>query len=165
MTLYLYDREAAVNYAKKFALARNPAYFDFESLGGDCTNFCSQAVFAGARQMNHNANAGWFYLSPNKKSPSWTGVDFFARFLLNNKGQGPFGALELKERIKPGDIVQLKLIEGAEFQHSAIIVGTGGYGNTEDIMICCHSYDRLNFPLSLLPCLEMRFISIHGFKK
>ena len=36
-----YNRTAAVNYARKWALGRNPAYYDFEEIGGDCTNFAS----------------------------------------------------------------------------------------------------------------------------
>lgn len=33
-----YDRTSAAAYAKRWAFARNPAYADFENLGGDCTN-------------------------------------------------------------------------------------------------------------------------------
>ena len=34
-----YNRELAVQYAHKWAFGRNPAFTDFEELGGDCTNF------------------------------------------------------------------------------------------------------------------------------
>ena len=47
-----YNREAAVDYARRWAMGRNPAYFDFEEIGGDCTNFASQCLFAGAKVMN-----------------------------------------------------------------------------------------------------------------
>ncbi|MGL5314596.1 MAG: amidase domain-containing protein, partial [Peptostreptococcaceae bacterium] len=40
--LLVYDRDAAVAYAQKWALGRNPAYKDYEPWGGDCTNFISQ---------------------------------------------------------------------------------------------------------------------------
>ena len=39
---YEYNREAAVSYARRWALGRNPAYMDYELWGGDCTNFISQ---------------------------------------------------------------------------------------------------------------------------
>ena len=42
-----YDRDAAVAYARRWALSRNPLYYDFEDIGGDCTNFASQYIFAG----------------------------------------------------------------------------------------------------------------------
>ncbi len=33
-----YNRQAAVDYAQKWAYGRNPNYLDFEEIGGDCTN-------------------------------------------------------------------------------------------------------------------------------
>lgn len=33
-----YNRQDAVDYALKWALSRNPKYYDFKDLGGDCTN-------------------------------------------------------------------------------------------------------------------------------
>ncbi len=33
-----YDRIAARNYAVRWALSRNPEYYDFNDIGGDCTN-------------------------------------------------------------------------------------------------------------------------------
>ena len=32
-----YDRFRAVAYALRWALSRNPRYYDFEDIGGDCT--------------------------------------------------------------------------------------------------------------------------------
>ena len=43
-----YDRAAAVTYAHTWAYRRNPDYFDFSGIGGDCTNFASQCIYAGA---------------------------------------------------------------------------------------------------------------------
>ena len=39
-----YDRAAAVLYAHRWAYGRNPAFYDYEELGGDCTNFASQCL-------------------------------------------------------------------------------------------------------------------------
>ena len=47
-----YDRNAVVLYAHQWAYGRNPAFYDYEHLGGDCTNFASQCVFAGSGVMN-----------------------------------------------------------------------------------------------------------------
>ena len=44
---YEYNREAAVSYARRWALGRNPAYMDYELWGGDCTNFISQCLRSG----------------------------------------------------------------------------------------------------------------------
>jgi hypothetical protein len=46
-----YDRDGAVAYAHTWATAPrpyNPKYADFTDLGGDCTNFGSQAIHEGA---------------------------------------------------------------------------------------------------------------------
>ena len=37
---------------RRWALLRNPAYLDFHGLGGDCTTFVSQCLYAGAGVMN-----------------------------------------------------------------------------------------------------------------
>ena len=42
-----YDREAAVRYAHRWAYGRNPNYYDYEELGGDCTNLPPSASMPG----------------------------------------------------------------------------------------------------------------------
>ena len=46
-----YDRLLASDYAVKYALFRNPKFFNFDDLGGDCTNFCSQCLLAGSNNI------------------------------------------------------------------------------------------------------------------
>ena len=67
-----YDREAAVAYARRWALGRNPRFGDFSALGGDCANFASQCLWAGWGDMTE----GWHYRSMNERTPSWSGVRF-----------------------------------------------------------------------------------------
>jgi hypothetical protein len=69
-----YDRESAVAYARRWALGRNSAFYDFEYIGGDCTNFASQCIYAGAGIMNYTPETGWFYRSASDRTASWTGV-------------------------------------------------------------------------------------------
>ena len=77
-----YNRENAVKYARKYALVRNPLYFTFEGIGGNCTNFVSQCILAGSCVMNYTPTFGWYYRSLDDRSPSWTGVEFFFNFSL-----------------------------------------------------------------------------------
>ena len=42
-----YDRDRAVQYAHTWAFQRNPQYYSYDLLGGDCTNFASQCQKAG----------------------------------------------------------------------------------------------------------------------
>ena len=48
-----YDRRAAVRYAHRWAYGRNPAYYDYEEVGGDCTSFASQSLYAGIGKMEY----------------------------------------------------------------------------------------------------------------
>ena len=77
MVEFEYNRALAVEYAKRWALSRNPEYYDYSNIGGDCTSFISQCVFAGSGVMNYTPDFGWYYIDANNKSPSWTGVNFF----------------------------------------------------------------------------------------
>ena len=72
-----YRRLRAVLYARRWALGRNPAYYDYSDLGGDCTNFVSQCVYAGCGVMNYTPDFGWYYRTPEDRAPAWTSVAFF----------------------------------------------------------------------------------------
>ena len=60
-----YNRREAVAYAHRWAYGRNPAYYDYEHLGGDCTNFASQCIYAGCGIMNFTPTFGWYYIDAN----------------------------------------------------------------------------------------------------
>ena len=106
----LYNREAAVQYAREWAYRRNPQFFDFSEIGGDCTNFASQCIYAGAGIMNYTPVFGWFYINANNRTPSWTGVNELYRFLVNNTGAGPQGSVVPLSQIQDGDVVQLQFV-------------------------------------------------------
>lgn len=59
-----YDRNKAKAYAKKWAYLRNPQYYDYTYLGGDCTNFISQCIFQGAPHMSYSRQ--WLVLQKCK---------------------------------------------------------------------------------------------------
>ena len=134
----MYNREKVYEYAKKWAYSRNPKYYNFDPVGGDCTNFVSQCIFAGCGQMNYNQNNGWYYINGNNKSPSWTGVDFLYKFLISNKGAGPKGKNANIEELKIGDVIQLSF-NGSTFTHSLIVVQNGT--NVNNTLIAAHTYD------------------------
>lgn len=156
-----YNRGAAVEYARKWALSRNPVYYDYELLGGDCTNFCSQCVYAGARVMDYRQTFGWYYKSANDKSPSWTGVEFLYNYLTRkNPTPGPWGYETTIENIRPGDIVQMSFGLG-RFSHSPFIIAVLPEVVTLDsILVAAHSEDSLDRPLSTYSFTDIRFIRI-----
>ena len=52
-------------------------------------------------------NKGWFYNSASSRSPSWTSVHDLQKFLLREKGVGPFAYVVGKNALEEGDIIQL----------------------------------------------------------
>ena len=134
----MYNREAVYEYAKKWAYGRNPKYYNFDPVGGDCTNFASQCIYAGCKQMNYDRNNGWYYINGNNKSSSWTGVEFLYNFLIKNKGIGPKGKERKIDNLEIGDIVQLSF-NGHIFSHSLIVVKSGN--NINNTLIVAHTYD------------------------
>ena len=149
-----YDREKAVNYAKKWALSRNSEYLNYDNLGGDCTNFVSQCLFAGIGQMNFRGY-GWYYIDGNNKSPSWTGVRFLYEFLINNRIDGPSGRLVTREQIEIGDVIQLSFKAGV-FGHSLIISSL----DEERIRVCAHTIDSKDRLLDTYNYQKIRYIKI-----
>jgi len=153
-----YDRAAAVAYARRWALGRNPAFYDFEAIGGDCTNFASQCLYAGSRVMNFRPVFGWYYRSAGDRTASWTGVEYLYDFLMHNRGAGPFARPVPGEQALPGDIVQLGGADGA-FYHSPVIVAV-----QPEILIAAHSTDALDRPLTDYDYAQARFLHIEGVR-
>ena len=103
-----YNRNLAVKYAARWALARNPAFYDYSNIGGDCTNFASQCLYAGSGIMDYTETFGWYYINANNKAPAWTGVNQLYQYLTNEKiRKGPWAEEVTQEQIMPGDIIQL----------------------------------------------------------
>lgn len=154
-----YERERAVMYARRYAFSQNPLFGNFRGIGGNCTNFVSQCVYAGACRMNYTPTFGWYYISMNERAPAWTGVEYFYNFIISNTGVGPFGKEVPSDLCEIGDVVQLGR-EGDGFYHTLIIVGFDG----EEILVGAQTDDALDRPLSSYDYDFARFIKIEGVR-
>lgn len=159
----IYDRNKVIEYAKKWALSRNPKYYNFDNVGGDCTSFVSQCIFAGAKVMNYTKDVGWYYINGNNKSPSWSGVDFLYKFLINNKSVGPYGKEAKINEIEIGDIAQLSF-DGDKFEHTLMIVNIENKFTLSKIKIASHTFDSFNKEISEYLFQKIRFIHISGVR-
>ena len=154
-----YLRDRAVLYARKYALVRNPLFYTFEGIGGNCTNFASQCVLAGSCTMNYTSIFGWYYLSTTRRSASWTGVDFFYDFMTTNQGVGPFAVPTDLSGAEVGDLIQLQNFDG-DYYHTLVITKI----ENGEFYICANSNDALDRPLSSYDYMSLRVIHIMGVR-
>lgn len=159
-----YDRGKAVAYAHKWAYGRNPAYYDFENIGGDCTNFASQVIYAGSGIMNYTPDYGWYYRNSYDRTASWTGVNFLYKFIVNNRGAGPYAEEVDVRDVMPGDFLQLSFEGGNVYNHSPVIVETGAIPSIQNILVAAHTYDRDYYPLTEYVWKDIRFLHIIGVR-
>ena len=154
-----YLRENALLYANRFALSQNPIFGNFAGIGGNCTNFVSQCIYAGSCKMNYKPTFGWYYISMNERAPAWTGVDYFYNFITKNTDVGPFGRDATPDELEVGDVIQLGR-EGEGFYHTLIIIGFEG----DDPLIAAQTDNALGRALSTYTYDFARYIKILGVR-
>jgi hypothetical protein len=152
-----YDRGAAGRYAETWALGRNPRFPNFDGMGGDCTNFASQCLYAGCGVMNYQPVTGWYCSSLKERSASWSGVEFLHAFLMANRSVGPYAVETDIQNLQPGDLVQLGNAEG-RFYHTPVVLSVDG----GEIFVAAHTSDTLNLPLSSYTYSKLRCLHVVG---
>lgn len=162
LTIKKYDRKQAIMYAQDYANKRNPQYYDYTNEGGNCTNFVSQCLYAGAPVMNYEQN-GWYYISPAKTSISWANVEPLYNFLTTNKSLGVFASQSSLSMCEEGDVIQLKFKNKPIFSHCLMVTKVKAHNNN-GIYVCANTRDVLNVPLSFYSFEKFRVLHILGFK-
>lgn len=157
-----YNREKVIEYAKEWAYKRNPKYYNFDFVGGDCTSFASQCIYAGSSIMNYS-KYGWYYRNGYNKSASWSGVEFLHDFLINNKTVGPYGKESNFNEVQKGDIIQLSF-DGEKFSHTLVIVDVVVRNRYRNIFVATHTEDNYYKNLLTYNFQKVRFIKIEGIK-
>lgn len=129
-----FDIQKACNYAESFALDPNPQYKSYDNIGGDCTNFISQILSYGGIKEN----SFW-----KPYTHSWIRVQELYSYLINNKI-----AYNMKsaDNLYKGCIIQFYTPQKGYFFHSGFIT----HELEDDYLYCCHSYNKLNYPLSAI---------------
>lgn len=155
-----YNRNLSQEYALEFALKKNPKYFDYTNQGGNCTNYISQCVFAGAPIMNFNE---WYYISPSNTSVSWANVEPFYNFITTNTGIGVYGKESSISMCEIGDVIQLKFKNKPNFSHALIVTQIKSL-TPDGIYVCANTYDSLNRKLSSYTYEKLRILHILGYR-
>ena len=150
----MYDRIKAVEYAKKYAFNYNPDYYNFTNIGGDCTNFVSQCLYAGGIKMDFN-NLGWFYNSLNNRSASWTSVESFWNYGKLNKN---FKIEETNiDNLQVGDIIQFYNKIQNKYYHMVIVTKIIEPRSIKNILVSSHDNNAYNKSLLQYNVTDFRF--------
>lgn len=168
----IYNREKAVDYAKRYALVPNTKEWkNYESMGGDCTNFTSQCLFAGGIPFDHQGKyvtQKWYWYSDHYRTPSFTSANAFKDYAMGNTGFGLVAKLGDLQSMERGDIVQLGDL--THTTHSMIVMeiirDDKNPDLIKDLLIAQHSgvggIRGYNIPLSSKP-KERLYYNILGY--
>lgn len=120
-----YLPNVAVKYATNHVHSPNSNYADFTNIGGDCTNFVSQALYAGGIKQVSGSNLGqngWFYNTSSQRSATWTGAHEFGNFWRSRVGViSKRYKSEIIQFASPGDVIQYKEYGTGLRYHSVMV--------------------------------------------
>ena len=91
------------NYQNKWWNKRNSKYKNWDSMGGDCTNYASQVLHAGGAPYDKTGKLRWY-----AGNTTWIRVVELRNYLLKNTYTGPFGKkVSKRSSLTCGDLIQL----------------------------------------------------------
>lgn len=131
---YTYSYQDAVAYADKYATSYNPAYPNYNSIGGDCANFVSQCLYAGGLPMTD----GWFFRDSNNRSSSWSLADGLFKYLSASCGTAVENPAD--SDVTAGNPVFYYSAGKGRYSHTAICVGVNASGVP---VVDAHNNDHL----------------------
>lgn len=148
------NRKNAVNYANRYCGAAsqeqygfkyNEEYKDYNSQGGDCTNFISQVLLEGGFEKNQ----AWNYNSSGA-SKAWVNASSFKDYLLYSSRGSLIVGGDYKNVYKSaydlniGDVISYE--KKGKIAHTAVVTG---HDSKAYPLVTCHNTDRNNVPWDL----------------
>lgn len=174
-----YKRKQAVAYANKYAgiawrtndkVRYNAKYKNYNNLGGDCTNFASQALGDREEGGGLPMSGPWRYHFPKGGTKTWVQTDAFKNFLIYS-GYGkriatdsfsklvektaahPYGAIG---KLEAGDLIAHVMHNDVD--HFSIVTGFDQHGYP---LVNSHTADRFQAPFDLGWDNKTSYILIH----
>jgi len=138
-----YNGAAAAAYADTYWQNFNSAWPSFANNGGDCTNFVSQALFAGGIAMRpspaYSGAAAWYMIKNKHRwsyAASWVNSQDNGVFLLQHltgvtevaSVDGAAPGQVVPDNASQGDIVLYDFNNDGIYDHEAIITASDGSG-------------------------------------
>ncbi|NLX64294.1 MAG: hypothetical protein GX022_05925 [Clostridiaceae bacterium] len=177
--IYVYDAARGIEYARLYAdyfnLSEDKRLFFYDINGNDCTNFCSQCVWAAyggwipgidTDTVNENRErikkqirmipSIWYGSLFFSGSNKWCRVVEFHYYSVAAKNSGPSAFMVYEGdwqsfdpiSVREGDIIQLVVNTYTPYRYGHCLYVTEKGKSHQDIKVCCHSYDRSDAPLS-----------------
>lgn len=146
-----YNYHAMANYAILYWDNYNPNYRTFNDVGGDCTNFISQAMYAGGWvQTNqpicwYQDDNCWWYTSA-AQTWSWTSVSHWYTFAVVKRQRTYI--LSSPWSMWLADVLQVDFTNNGSKDHTMIVTYVAT--STWTPYLTYHTYDTLNRSLSSL---------------
>jgi hypothetical protein len=155
-----YNGAAAAGYADTYEQNYNPAWPSFANSGGDCTNFVSQALYAGGISMRpsptYSGDAAWYMVKKRNRwsyAASWVNAQHQSIFMLqylpgvtqvaSYDGLAP-GATAA-DHAEQGDVVLYDWNNDGVYDHEAIVTASDGAnpdGTTNWDLVDAHTNNR-----------------------
>ncbi|HZT85456.1 MAG TPA: amidase domain-containing protein, partial [Gaiellaceae bacterium] len=138
---FAYDGAAAAGYADTYWQSFNPAWPSFANSGGDCTNFVSQALYAGGIGMRpsptYSGGAAWYMVKKRNRwsyAASWVNAQDQSIFLLQHlpgvvqvaSYYGLAPGATAADHAQQGDVVLHDWNNDGVYDHEAIITSSDG---------------------------------------
>lgn len=158
---FAYNGAAAAAYADTYWHNYNPAWPSFANSGGDCTNFVSQALYAGGIAMRpsptYSGDAAWYMVSKTHHrwsyALSWINVQHQSTFALQHlpgvtrvaSYYGLAPGQTAADNAGEGDIVLYDWNNDGTYDHEAIITASDGAkpdGTANWDLVDAHTNDR-----------------------
>lgn len=115
-----YNYPAMATYLEKYWSSYNPTYRSFAGVGGDCTNFVSQALRNGGWALTGGASGDYHYwwYNTSTQTKSWAAVDWWASYA---RSSGRTLMLGNVWDLRVGDVLQIDKTKDGTKDHTMMV--------------------------------------------
>jgi hypothetical protein len=157
---FAYNGASAATYADTYWQTYNPAWPSFANSGGDCTNFVSQALYAGGISMRtsptYSGNAAWYMVKKRNRwsyAAPWVNAQDQSIFMLQYLAgvtqvasyYGLAPGMTAGDHAEQGDVALYDWNNDGVYDHEAIVTasdGTNPDGTTNWDLVDAHTNNR-----------------------
>ncbi|MFX0206925.1 MAG: GH25 family lysozyme, partial [Candidatus Hodarchaeota archaeon] len=156
----VYSPTGATSYAEYWWDKRNPHYYDYSNVGGDCANFVSQCLIAGGLSLWKGTNNAGGGLDQYGTLPSCDNLNSHLQNyqIISHERcvKSDSWDDELPSWVEPGTVLQYGTAGGDEYRHAVIVTG----GNGDSATVTGHTSDEHGWSWTAFSS----FTVVHAYK-